>query len=197
MDHDDSPAPTDLLLRDRLSAIIAALRRLQPLAVRAQAQSRRLIDGYNLMYQTQGANAWTFRQLQSREVVDEQRKEFDLNLKVLRTWEEKVRSALIHVEQQTAFISQDGRALRGPVDHLVQAHLTQMAASRNRQQLADGRHAGRTGGGGGGGASKTSRRLPRGPKTPPAAKPAAKDKRKRSSGAGAKASADAADGGNN
>jgi hypothetical protein len=194
LNPDDSPAPSDLLLRDRLGAVITAVRHLHPLAVRAQTQSRRLMDGYNLMYHTQGANAWTLRQLQSREVADEQKKEFDLNHKVLRTWEEKVRSALIHVEQQTAFLSRDG-ALRGPVDPLVQAHLTQMAASRNRQHPADGRRVGRTGNGGGGGAGKT-RRPPRGPKPPPAAKPASKDKRKRPGGAGAKASADAADGGN-
>jgi hypothetical protein len=176
---DDAPMQSDLLLRDRLSAVIGALRRLHPLAVRAQAQSRRLIDVYNLATQTQGADFWTLRQLQSREVADEQKKEFDVNHKVLRTWEEKVRSALIHVEQQTAFLSRDG-ALRGPVDHLVQQHLVDTAALRHRQQSADSRRAGRHGGGGGSGGGKNPRRPPRGPRSPPAApaKAGAKDKRK-------------------
>jgi hypothetical protein len=115
---------------------------------------------------------WTFRQLQSSEVAVEQKKEFDLNHKVLWTLEEKVRSALIHVEQETSFLSQDC-TLHGQFDPLVQAHLTQMAmmaSSLNWQQLSDGRRAGRSGNCCSGGAGKTNRLRPRGPKTPPAAK---------------------------
>ena len=137
------------------------------------------MDVYNLATQTQGANYWTLRQLQSREVADEHRKEFDVNHKVLRTWEDKVRSALIHAEQQTAFLSRDG-ALRGPVDPLVQQHLLEAATSRNRVYSDESRRAGRHGGKGSSGGGKGPRRPPRGPRSPPTApaKASAKDKRK-------------------
>jgi hypothetical protein len=54
LNPDDLQVPMDLLLQDSLLAVIAAIRRLHPLAVSAQTQSRWLMDGYNLMYHAQG-----------------------------------------------------------------------------------------------------------------------------------------------
>jgi hypothetical protein len=160
VDPDEEPSQSPLLLRDRFSAILGALRRLHPLAVRAPAQSRRLMDVSHLATQTQGADFWTLRQLQSREVADEHKREFDVTHKVLRSWEEKVRSALIHVEQQTAFLSRAG-ALRGLVDHLVQQHLLEAASARNRVYLDERRRAVRHGGKGGAAAAKAPIARPR------------------------------------
>jgi len=147
---EDSPAPADLLLRERLSAVIAVVRRLQPLAVRAGAQARRLADMYRLMHQTLGADAWTCRQLQGREVSDEQRLPLDIHYPVLRTWEEKVKSALIHADQRGAFLP-GATTLRGPVDPLVAAHLSSLrrAGNHGRPAFGDSNRGGRGGSGGG------------------------------------------------
>ena len=154
---DDSPAPADLLLRERLSAVIASVRRIQPLAVRAGAQARRVMAMYHLMYLTMGADAWTCRQVQSREVADEHRLPLDVHHQALRTWEEKIRSALIHVDQRGAFLP-GATMLRGPVDHLVQAHLARrrLGGHGDRAPSGDNRSGGRGGqtgscGGNGGG----------------------------------------------
>jgi hypothetical protein len=137
---EDSPAEVDLLLRERLSAVIAATRSLHPLGVRAGALARRLMDMFNLIFITMGADAWTALQLQSRESADEQRLPLDIHHQVLRTWKEKLRSALIHVDHRGAFLHKDGTTLRGPVDHLVQAHLARLRAG-NRPAQGDARPA--------------------------------------------------------